>query len=50
MNLYLGIIVIRSDNDPLRDMKDRDILRALSNLESAQVATENEFCVLNHWR
>src|SRR4051812_35456910 len=28
-----GLLVVRLDNDPSRDMKDRDIARALGNLE-----------------
>jgi hypothetical protein len=46
---HRGILVVRADNDPSRDMKDRDI-RAIANLEAAQMAIENEFHVLNHWR
>jgi Domain of unknown function (DUF5615) len=45
-----GLLVVRSDNDASRDMKDRDIARALGNLEGAGVAIANEFHVLNHWR
>ena len=45
-----GILVVRSDNDPTRDMKDRDVVRAISNLEGAGVPIVNEFHVLNHWR
>jgi predicted nuclease of predicted toxin-antitoxin system len=45
-----GIIAIRSDNDAKRDMKDRDIVRALGNLERAGVAIHNGYEVLNHWR
>ncbi len=45
-----GILVVRADNDPARDMKDRDIVRALTNLEAARVPIENEFYILNHWR
>jgi predicted nuclease of predicted toxin-antitoxin system len=45
-----GILVVRRDNDPTRDMKDRDIVRAISNLEAANLAIENELHVLNHWR
>src|SRR5947199_4677079 len=33
-----GILVVRLDNDPSRDMKDRDIVRAIGNLEAAVVA------------
>jgi hypothetical protein len=45
-----GILAIRSDNDASRDMKDRDIVRAIGNLERAGVPVANEFLVLNHWR
>jgi len=45
-----GLLVVRSDNDPTRDMKDRDIVRAIANLERAGVPVTNEFHVLNHWR
>jgi hypothetical protein len=31
-------------------MKDRDIVRAIGNLEAAGVPIENELHVLNHWR
>ncbi|OAI41117.1 hypothetical protein AYO40_03805 [Planctomycetaceae bacterium SCGC AG-212-D15] len=47
---HSGVLVVRSDNDPKRDMKDRDIVRALANLEAAGVPVENEFHILNHWR
>src|SRR5262249_1723523 len=47
---HAGILVIRSDNDPSRDMKDRDILRALGNLQAAGVPIADEFHILNHWR
>jgi predicted nuclease of predicted toxin-antitoxin system len=45
-----GLLVVRSDNDPSRDMKDRDLVRALANLEHAGVPIANEFHILNHWR
>jgi predicted nuclease of predicted toxin-antitoxin system len=47
---HAGILVVRADNDPARDMKDRDIVRAIINLEAAQVPIDNEFHILNHWR
>lgn len=47
---HAGILVIRADNDPGRDMKDRDIVRALANLEGAGMPIENEYHILNHWR
>jgi predicted nuclease of predicted toxin-antitoxin system len=45
-----GLLVVRSDNDPSRDMKDKDIVRAIANLERAGVPVANEFHILNHWR
>ncbi len=47
---HAGILVICSDNDPTRDMKDRDIGRAIAKLENAGVPIASEFHVLNHWR
>jgi predicted nuclease of predicted toxin-antitoxin system len=45
-----GILAVRCDNDASRDMKDRDIIRAIGNLERAGIPIINEFHVLNHWR
>jgi len=45
-----GILAVRADNDPRRDMKDGDVVRALDNLERARVPVANEFHILNHWR
>ena len=47
---HSGIIIVRSDNDPTCDMKDRDIVRAIATLERAGVPIANEFQILNHWR
>ena len=47
---HAGILVVRADNDPSRDMKERDIVRAIANLERAHVQIANEFHILNHWR
>jgi hypothetical protein len=47
---HAGILVVRADNDPRRDMKDADIARAIDNLEQAGVPVANEFHILNHWR
>jgi predicted nuclease of predicted toxin-antitoxin system len=47
---HAGLLVVRSDNDPSRDMKDRDVARAIVNLEAAGVPVSNEFHILNHWR
>lgn len=48
--MHPGLLVVRFDNDPSRDMKDRDVVRAISNLEAAGVPIGNEFHILNHRR
>jgi hypothetical protein len=45
-----GLLVVRSDNDASRDMKDGDVARAIGNLEGAGIAIANELHILNHWR
>ena len=47
---HAGILAICSDNDPSRDMKDRDIVRAIANLERAGIPIANDYIILNHWR
>jgi hypothetical protein len=45
-----GILVVRLDNDPTRDLKERDIVRAIANLTNAGVPIASEVHILNHWR
>lgn len=45
-----GVLVVRRDNDPTRDMTAKGIARALQNLLAANVPIANELHVLNHWR
>jgi hypothetical protein len=49
-----GILVVRKDNDPNRDMRPRDILRAIRNLLAHLLANglsnADEFHILNHYR
>jgi hypothetical protein len=47
---HTGIVAIRFDNDPSRDMNDAEIVRAIRNLEQSGAPMENEFHILNHWR
>jgi len=47
---HAGIFAVRADNDPKRDMRDADIVRAIFNLEQSGVAVANGFHILNHWR
>ena len=48
--IHTGILAIRSDNDPTRDMKDAEMVRAVRNLEQSGVPIANEFHILNQWR
>ena len=45
-----GILSIRRDNDPKRDLTPRGIAVAINKLAAANFLTENQFIVLNHWR
>jgi hypothetical protein len=49
MNLYLDDNSIRGSLvGALR--KDRDVVRAIANLEAASLPIANEHHILNHWR
>src|SRR5262249_33506457 len=45
-----GIMVVRRDNDPSRNLSPRDIVRAIHNLEGAGIPVVDEYHVLNHWK
>jgi hypothetical protein len=45
-----GIIVVRRDNDPRRDMSPRGIVNAVSKLLASSVPVADQFIILNHWR
>ncbi len=45
-----GILVLRRDNDPRRDLTPRGIVRAIRNLESSGVEIEDGLHIVNHWR
>ena len=47
---YPGILVVRKDNDPSRDLKPAGIVRAIRNLEAAGVPIADQYIILNHWR
>lgn len=47
---HSGVLVVRSDNDPARDMTDRAIVTAVANLESSGVPIADEVHYLNQWR
>jgi hypothetical protein len=45
-----GILVIRADNNPRHDLKPRDAVRAIANLEAAAYALADQYVALNHWK
>jgi predicted nuclease of predicted toxin-antitoxin system len=45
-----GILVVRRDNDPRRDLTPRGIVRALRSFLAAGIALRDQFVILNHWR
>lgn len=45
-----GILLIRQDNNPKRDLKAPGIVRAIAKLEAAGVQLADHLYILNHWR
>ncbi len=47
---HAGILVVRFENDPTKDMQPKHIVRAIGKLERAGIDLRDHFIVLNHWR
>jgi predicted nuclease of predicted toxin-antitoxin system len=47
---HVGILIVRFDNDPRRNLTDRGISTALSKLETSGVPIADRIHVLNQWR
>jgi hypothetical protein len=45
-----GILVVRKDNDPRRDLNAAGIVRAIARLVAANVPIADHYWVLNQWR
>jgi hypothetical protein len=45
-----GLLIVRRDNDPKRDLTQRGIVRAIRNLVAAGIPLPDQFIILNHWR
>lgn len=45
-----GILIVRRDNDPRRNMLPHDIVRALRNLEAAGLSLADTYGDLNPWQ
>jgi hypothetical protein len=47
---HQGVWIVRKDNDPKRDLTAAGIVRAIANLQAANIASADALHVLNHWR
>jgi len=47
---HSGVMTVRSEKNPARRMKSRDIVFAIRKLESAGVPIADELHILNQWR
>jgi predicted nuclease of predicted toxin-antitoxin system len=47
---HAGILVVRVDSDPRKNMSPGDIARAVGNLENAAVSIADSYFELNHWQ
>jgi predicted nuclease of predicted toxin-antitoxin system len=45
-----GILVVRRDNDPKRDLNAGGIVRAVRNLLATNIPLRDQVIILNHWR
>jgi hypothetical protein len=45
-----GILVVRTDNDPARDMSPGAIVHAIQKLMASDLPMADAYQVLNHWR
>ena len=46
---HAGILAVYHEANPLKDMSLKAIIKAISNLETANIALVNQFIALNHW-
>jgi hypothetical protein len=47
---YPGILIVRRDNDPRRDLKPAGIVRAIRKLLASGASIADGMHILNHWR
>ena len=48
--IHSGVLVVRKDDDPRRDMTPSQIVLAVEKLLRAGVPIANQFIIVNHWR
>jgi len=47
---HSGILVVRRDNDPTKDLAAAGVVRAIRNLLAANIPVQDQYVILNHWR
>ncbi len=47
---HSGILLIRFDNNPKTDMKVKDVLTAIRNLDRTGISLTNQILALNQWQ
>lgn len=47
---HLGILVVRRDNNPKKDLSEADVVRSIANLVAAGAPIADQYIILNHWR
>ena len=45
-----GIVIVRRENNPRRDLSRHDVVRAIDNLLASTMPLEDQYVILNHWR
>lgn len=45
-----GVVILRRENNPKRDLTAHGIARAIANLAAAGVELTDQFMILNQWR
>jgi hypothetical protein len=45
-----GLLLVRFDNDPTRDLRPHEIVRAIAKLEASGAPIRDGCHILNHWR
>lgn len=46
---HLGVLAVYKDAEPSKDMSFQEIVKAIANLETANIPLTNQFIALNHW-
>lgn len=47
---HQGIVIVRRENDPTRNLTPKGIVTAIGKLEAASAPVANEYIILNQWR